>query len=76
MPTPPDAAVALWLGAGVSVEYPLDDAAALLTANAANATANLAAVERDLEWVRDCVTTTQVSIARVFNHDVAAGRKK
>lgn len=66
--------VALWLGAGVSVEYPLDEAAELLTHNAANADANLAAVERDLALVRDCVTTTHVSMSRVYNYSVAAGK--
>ena len=55
-----DPSVCLWLGAGVSVEYPLDEAATLLSANAANAAANLEANARDLAFVKDCVTTTQV----------------
>lgn len=67
--------VALWLGAGVSVEYPLDEAATLLEQNAATAAANLATVERELGEVRDAVTTTHVSMSRVYNFSVA-GRKK
>ena len=66
--------VGLWLGAGVMAEYPLPEAAALLEANLATARAGLAANAEDVAFIKDCVTTTQVSLARVYNADVAAGR--
>ena len=66
--------VALWLGAGVSVEYPLPEAQALLEANEAAARRNIGANGEDLDFVRDCITTTQVSISRVYNWDVARGK--
>lgn len=69
-----DGGVALWLGAGVSVEYPLAEAQALLEANEAAAKRNIKANGEDLDFVRDCITTTQVSISRVYNWDVARGK--
>jgi len=66
--------VGLWLGAGVMAEYPLPEAAALLEANLATARGGLAANAEDVAFIKDCVTTTQVSLARVYNADVAAGR--
>ena len=66
--------VALWLGAGVSVEYPLPEAQALLEANEAAAKRNIKSNGEDLDFVRDCITTTQVSISRVYNWDMAVGK--
>ena len=68
------AAVNLWLGAGVMVEYPLDEARDLLATNLSNCAANLATVRRDLEAVKGGTTTTEVSVARVFNWDVERRR--
>jgi hypothetical protein len=69
-----DGCVGLWLGAGVMAEFPLPEAADLLAANLATARAGLDANAADLAFIKDCVTTTQVSLARVYNADVAAGR--
>ena len=66
--------MALWLGAGVSVEYPLPEAQALLEANEAAAKRNIKSNGEDLDFVRDCITTTQVSISRVYNWDMAVGK--
>eukprot|EP00877_Chromochloris_zofingiensis_P005786 jgi/Chrzof1/15208/Cz09g31200.t1 len=67
--------VNLWLGAGVMVEYPLEEAQQLLTKNLANCKTNLATHTSDLEMVRESRTITEVSIARVFNWDVEQRRK-
>jgi len=64
--------VALWLGAGVSVEYKLPEAQALLEANESAAKSNIRTNGEDLDFVRDCITTTQVSISRVYNWDMAS----
>jgi prefoldin subunit 5 len=63
-------AVGLWLGAGVMVEYPLDEALLLLESNLKAAKEGLEALGRDLDLVKDGATVTEVSIARVFNYDV------
>jgi hypothetical protein len=69
------ATVALWLGAGVMLEYGLDEAAALLEGQLEGCRAQLAAARADGEWVKDQLTTMEVSIARVYNYDVAARRR-
>lgn len=68
-------AVSLWLGANVMVEYPLDQARDLLEQNQSNCRQNLKTNEEDLAYVKDSVTTTEVSIARIFNYDVERRRK-
>jgi hypothetical protein len=68
-------AVGLWLGAGVMVEYPLDEARRLLEGNLVAARETLAALGRDLDRVKDGLTVTEVSIARVFNYDVERRRR-
>ena len=68
--------VCLWLGANVMVEYPLSEAKDLLEQNKRNAKQNVSNHERDLNFVRDCITTLEVSLARVFNWDVLQRRNK
>lgn len=68
-------AVGLWLGAGVMVEYPLDEAILLLESNLRAAKEGLEALGRDLDLVKDGATVTEVSIARVFNYDVERRRR-
>ncbi|KAK9841950.1 hypothetical protein WJX81_000596 [Elliptochloris bilobata] len=67
--------VALWLGADVMLEFPLQEAAALLAKNLSNAKAQLASVLKDLELIKDFITTTEVSIARVYNFDLARRKR-
>jgi prefoldin subunit 5 len=62
--------VYLWLGANVMLEYPLDEARGLLETNYANCKKNLDTNRSDLAFVKDNVTITEVSIARVYNWDV------
>ncbi|GBP42324.1 Prefoldin subunit 3 [Eumeta japonica] len=47
----PTQTVYLWLGANVMLEYSLEDAETLLTANMATAKKNLASVEHDLDFL-------------------------
>ncbi|CAL5219403.1 g1228 [Coccomyxa viridis] len=66
--------VGLWLGADVMLDYPLEDAKQLLSTNLENAKRNLENNTRELEVLKDFTTITEVSIARVYNHDLM--RKK
>ena len=62
--------VYLWLGANVMLEYPLGEALELLQTNHKNCKNNLATNQGDLAFVKDNITITEVSIARVYNWDV------
>ncbi|KAH6771630.1 prefoldin 3 [Perilla frutescens var. hirtella] len=62
--------VCLWLGANVMLEYSCDEATVLLQNNLENAKASLEVLVADLQFLRDQVTITQVTIARVYNWDV------
>jgi prefoldin subunit 5 len=56
------------------VEYTFDEAIALLTKNVENCRANLITIEKDLDFIKDQITTTEVNIARIFNYDVKQRR--
>jgi hypothetical protein len=56
------------------VEYPLTEAQQLLTSNLAACKQRIEELTKDLEVIKDCQTVTEVSIARVFNHDVETRR--
>ena len=62
--------VCLWLGANVMLEYSCEEATILLKRNLENAKASLEVLVADLQFLRDQVTITQVTIARVYNWDV------
>ncbi|KAI3871825.1 hypothetical protein MKW92_026305 [Papaver armeniacum] len=68
--------VCLWLGANVMLEYTSEEARALLQKNLDNAKASLEVLIADLQFLRDQVTITQVTIARVYNWDVHQRRSK
>ncbi|URD86695.1 prefoldin subunit [Musa troglodytarum] len=68
--------VCLWLGANVMLEYSLEEAKALLEKNLENAKASLEVLVADLQFLRDQVTITQVTVARVYNWDVHQRRIK
>ncbi|KAA8531201.1 hypothetical protein F0562_005885 [Nyssa sinensis] len=55
--------VCLWLGANVMLEYSCEEATALLQKNLENAKASLEVLVADLQFLRDQVTITQVTIA-------------
>jgi len=67
--------VGLWLGANVMLEYPREEAIALLEKNLAQAKAALLDLTEDQGMLRDQITTTEVNMARVFNWDVKERRK-
>ncbi|KAK9819862.1 hypothetical protein WJX72_003433 [[Myrmecia] bisecta] len=62
--------VNLWLGANVMLEYPLDEAVVLLMENLKQCEQNLETAKRDIATIKDFVTTTEVSMARIYNYDV------
>lgn len=67
---PPTDSVCLWLGANVMLEYPLDEAKALLEKNLNTSQNNLKQIEEDLEFLRDQITTSEVNLARIYNWNV------
>ena len=67
---PPTNNVGLWLGANVMLEYSLDQAEELLTKNHNQAKLTMEQTEKDLDFLKDQITTTEVNIARVYNWDV------
>ncbi|KAL4443745.1 hypothetical protein ABPG75_011482 [Micractinium tetrahymenae] len=68
--------VNLWLGADVMLEYPLQDARALLETQLAGCARQLAVVQWEHEYIKDQLTTTEVSMARVYNWDVQNRRQQ
>ncbi|OAY56151.1 probable prefoldin subunit 3 [Manihot esculenta] len=68
--------VCLWLGANVMLEYSCEEATTLLQKNLDNAKASLEVLVADLQFLRDQVTITQVTIARVYNWDVHQRRMR
>ncbi|KAI4338561.1 hypothetical protein MLD38_023605 [Melastoma candidum] len=66
--------VCLWLGANVMLEYSLEEATSLLQKNLENAKASLEVLIADLQFLRDQVTISQVTIARIYNWDVRQRR--
>ncbi|CAM8989716.1 hypothetical protein QQ045_006126 [Rhodiola kirilowii] len=62
--------VCLWLGANVMLEYSCEEAITLLKNNLENAKGSLEVLIADLQFLRDQVNITQVTIARVYNWDV------
>ena len=67
---PPTAKVCLWLGANVMLEYPIGEAEALLCSSNTNATDSIKKLDKNLAYLRDQITTTEVNIARIHNHMV------
>ena len=68
--------VCLWLGANVMLEYECEEARDLLTRNLETANKSLKSIVEDLHFLRDQMTITEVTIARVYNWDVHQRRKQ
>ena len=66
--------VCLWLGANVMMEFTFEEAETLLSGNLETATVNLSRVDEQLGFLRDQITTTEVNMARVYNHEVRMRR--
>jgi len=62
--------VALWLGANVMLEYSHQEAEDLLQKNLNNAKLNSDNLEKELDYLKDQITITEVNIARVHNYKV------
>lgn len=71
-----ESGVALWLGANLMVEYPFDEAEALLDKNLAALDAQIAGVEENLVFLRDQIITTEVTVSRLTNHIITMQRGK
>lgn len=72
---PPQKTVHLWLGANVMVEYPFDEAIALLERNLMSAKENLAKTHEDLAWLQEQQTILEVNESRLYNYDLLEQRK-
>eukprot|EP01103_Thecamoeba_quadrilineata_P011295 TRINITY_DN2667_c0_g1_i2.p1 TRINITY_DN2667_c0_g1~~TRINITY_DN2667_c0_g1_i2.p1 ORF type:complete len:136 (+),score=25.68 TRINITY_DN2667_c0_g1_i2:259-666(+) len=66
--------VCLWLGANVMVEFSFEEALDLLTKNLTSANENLDSLTKDVEFLREQITTSEVNMARIYNYDVKQRR--
>jgi prefoldin subunit 5 len=64
------------LGANVMLEYSLDDAEELLKKNKSSAEKNVKEIAFDLDFLRDQMTITEVTMARLYNWDVKKRKEK
>jgi prefoldin subunit 5 len=71
-----DGVVALWLGAGLMVEYPLADAEALLQSSVNQHNAQIAEIDNNLIFLRNQIITTEVTISRLANQMISLGKQK
>ena len=58
------------------LEYPFNEARELLENNLKSAKESIATIEKDIDTVSDCVVTTEVNIARLYNWDVKQRKDK
>jgi len=72
---PPTDQVCLWLGANVMLTYTTEEALKLLNKNLESAVNKLKEVNQDLNFLRDQSTTTEVSMAQVYNWEVKNKKK-
>lgn len=68
--------VSLWLGANTIVELTFEEALSLLKTNLANADSSLSQITEELSYIKDQKTTTEVNVARVYNHSLALKREQ
>lgn len=60
--------VGLWLGAGVMLEYSTVQARQFLEQKREERQEELRKCDHDLEFIRKQITTTEVTLARLYNH--------
>ena len=58
------------------LEYSLDDAEELLSKNCDSAEKNMGQIAWDLDYLRDLMTITEVTMARLYNWDVKKRKEK
>ncbi|GIX63083.1 prefoldin subunit superfamily protein [Babesia caballi] len=63
----------LWLGTNTMVEYPVEEATALLQNQIKLAMESIEDIKTNLEWVRNQITSTEVTVARLHNYSVMKG---
>jgi prefoldin subunit 5 len=73
---PPSGKVALWLGANVMVEYPLDEAEVFLARTEKEAREALEQCVEDLRHLSDQSNTLEVNINRMHNHALSRRRAR
>ena len=66
--------VGLWLGAGILLEYELADACQFLDMKRTERKEELVKCAHDLDFIRRQITTTEVTVARLYNHVVRHSR--
>lgn len=59
--------VHLWLGANVMLEYPLEEALLLLTTKSAETVRTSRDISKQLDFVKEQITTMEVNMARLYN---------
>ena len=67
--------VSLWLGANVMLTYTTEEALQLVNKNLDAAKEKLTDVNNELHFLRDQTTTTEVSMAQIYNWDVKNKKK-
>ena len=67
--------VAVWMGAGVMLEYTYAEARALMSEQLAAAGTKMATNSADLAFLREQIITTEVNSARVYNYSVKEARR-
>eukprot|EP00762_Andalucia_godoyi_P000323 ANDGO_03073.mRNA.1 Prefoldin subunit 3 len=68
--------VVVWLGANTAVEFSHDEALEMLQKNSHRMEEALKEVDEDLAFLKDCITTMEVSMARLYNYDIQMKREK
>ena len=63
-----ESTVGLWLGANLMVEYPFSEAKALLQENLNTLELQIEGVNKNLNFIRDQIITTEVTLSRLVNH--------
>ena len=66
--------VSLWLGANTVVQLTFAEALELLRSNLGNAQSSKQQISEELSYIKDQKTTTEVNVARVYNHSLALKR--
>jgi hypothetical protein len=57
------------------LEYETKEALDLLRTNFETAKSNIAVIREDMDYLRDQITTVEVNMARIYNHDVNLRRQ-
>ena len=71
-----ESTVCLWLGANIMVEYPFSEAKELLKENLQNLDNQISEMGKNLEFIRDQIITSEVTLSRIVNHLIQLNKKK